>query len=144
MKQDHNCNNYHCNQSRYSRRSKFSSKKLSYQYCSDQHTNNAFNVVFDMWHTLEYEASCKIPRFHKPTPFQTWIMLRVTEMEDTAKTIRNTCILNGFNLEGIYGIILLRHTILTGTASVEGMETEYRVANLMEGSHLSVKPTTLN
>lgn len=59
------------------------------------------------------------------------------------KAINNMHILNMFNLEGIYGIILLRHTILTETVLVEGMETEGIDAILTETDHLSIKPSTM-
>ena len=65
------------------------------------------------------------------------------KIEDMPTTIQNMRILNNINLEGVYGIILLRHVILTEIVLVKGMETECREAILTETTHLSLKPAII-
>ena len=72
----------------------------------------------------------------------TRIILKVLKTNNMTTTC-NMRILKSLNREGVYGIILLCHALLTKTAGAEGMVTECREIILPESADLSVKATEI-
>jgi len=57
--------------------------------------------------------------------------------------IHNMLVPNPIDLESVYGIVPLRHGILTESALAEGIQTECRVTIVTEAATLSVKSSAI-